>query len=55
MTKICIFVGTTIGSYGGWYLGDVLGWGLGGAFIVSGVGSVLGVYLGWKLAKKLEE
>lgn len=54
MTKLCIFVATTIGSYLGWWLGDFLGWGLGGAFIVSGIGSILGVFAGWKIAQKLE-
>jgi uncharacterized membrane protein YfcA len=55
VTKLCIFLGTTVGSYAGWAAGDALGWGFLGAFVVSGVGSVLGVYAGWKLARKLEE
>lgn len=55
MTKLCIFVGTTIGGYVGWYLGDLCGLGFWGAFLVSGVGSVAGVYGGWKLARKLDE
>ena len=54
MNKLCIFVGTLIGSYGGWMLGDSLGLGIGWAFVISGVGSVLGVYAGWKIARKLE-
>lgn len=55
MTKLCILVGTTAGSYGGWALGEQLGCDFFGSFLVSGVGSVLGVYLGWKLAQKLAE
>jgi membrane protein YqaA with SNARE-associated domain len=55
VTKLCIFVGTTIGSYVGWYLGDLCGLSFWGAFMTSGVGSVAGVYGGWKLARKLEE
>jgi uncharacterized membrane protein YfcA len=56
MNKLCIFVGTTVGGYVGWALGDnVLGLGFGWAFVLSGIGSVLGVYAGWKLARKLEE
>jgi len=55
MTKLCIFVGTTIGGYVGWYLGDVAGLGFGWSFVISGVGSIVGVWAGWKLARKLEE
>lgn len=55
MTKMCIFVGTTIGSYAGWGLGEKLGLGLGWAFVISGVGSMVGVWAGWKLARKLED
>jgi len=45
--------GAFVGSYVGWYLGDR--WGMGMAFLLSGVVSLVGVYLGWKLARKLEE
>jgi hypothetical protein len=55
VTKLCIFVGTTVGGYAGWYLGEACGLGFGGAFLISGVGSIAGVYGGWKLARKLEE
>ena len=55
MTKLSIFTGTLIGSYAGWYMGAALGWGFWGAFILSGVGSVGGVYAGWKFAQKLAE
>ncbi|MBI4623480.1 MAG: hypothetical protein HY736_09725 [Verrucomicrobia bacterium] len=55
MTKLCILVGTTVGGYGGWAIGDALDLGFGWAFVLSGVGSVAGVYAGWKLAQKLAE
>ncbi len=56
VTKLCIFVGTTVGSYAGWALGDsLLGLGFGWAFVLSGIGSIVGVYGGWKLARKIEE
>ena len=55
MNKLCIFLGTTAGGYAGWWLGDVLGFEFFGAFMVSGLGSIVGVYAGWKLARKLEE
>lgn len=53
--KLCIFVGTIIGGYAGWALGEAVGLGFGWAFVLSGTGSVLGVYTGWKLARKLEQ
>ncbi len=56
MMRLCIFVGTMLGGYAGWALGDtVLGAGFGWAFVLSGAGSMLGVYAGWKLARKLAE
>ena len=51
MIKLCIFAGTTVFSYGFWYLGDVLGFGFMGSFLLSGVGSVVGVYVGWKVGR----
>ena len=55
MLKLCIFVGMTVGSYAGWYLGDACGFDFLGDFAVSGLGSLLGVYGGWKLGRKLSE
>ena len=55
MTKLCIFVGTTAGGYAGWALSDQLGGDFFVSFLVSGVGSILDVYLGWKLAQKIAE
>ena len=53
MNKLCIFGGSTICGYVGWYLGDPFG--MFAAVVVSGIGSVAWVYLGWKLARKIEE
>jgi len=53
--KLCIFVGTTVVGTAFWYLGEALGLEFFGCFLLSGAGSVLGVWLGWKVAKKLEE
>ncbi len=55
VTKLCIFVGTTIGSYAGWALGEAFGLGFGWDFVISGAGSIAGVYAGWKVAQKLAE
>ena len=56
VTRLCILVGTTAGSYAFWALGDlVFGFDFLGSFLLSGAGGVAGVYAGWKLAQKLAE
>jgi hypothetical protein len=55
MLKLAIFVGTTIGGYLGWWAGEAVGFGFGGAFLISGVGSMVGVYAGWKVGRKFTE
>ena len=55
MMKLCIFTGTTVFGIGGSLLTGTFGmdtFSLGG-FLLSGLGSVVGVYAGWKLARKL--
>src|SRR3954469_12984246 len=47
--KFCIFVGINLGGYVGWLLAENLGLMI--AFIASGVGSAVGVYLGWRVAR----
>ena len=54
MNKLCIFAGTTIGGYAFWFLGDAAGLGFGWSFVLSGIGSIVGVYAGWKLAQRLK-
>jgi len=55
MNKLCIFSGTIIFGV----LGSVVAGAFGmdtfslGSFVLSGLGSVLGVYVGWKVAQKL--
>ena len=48
--KLCIFVGINIGGYVGWILGEHIG--LLTAYFVSGFGSLVGVYAGWRLARQ---
>jgi hypothetical protein len=55
VNQLCIFVGTTVGGYLGWWAGEQLGCEFFVNFLLSGVGSVAGVYAGWKLARKLAE
>ena len=47
MNKICIFVGMTVFGWIGWWAGSSLG--IMTAWIFSGVGSLLGVYVGWRI------
>lgn len=51
--KLCIFTGTTLAGYAGWYLAEAAGLGFFGCFLFSGAGSIAGVWLGWKLARRL--
>lgn len=51
MVKLCIFVGTTLGGFAFGYAGDALGLSFVWSFLLSGVGSVVGVYVGWKVAQ----
>jgi len=44
--KICIFIGMTVGGWAGWWLGAKVGFMTG--YLLSGVGSMAGVYLGWR-------
>jgi len=49
MVKLCIFVGTGVGGFVFGFLGDAAGLSFLWSFVLSGVGSVLGVYFGWKI------
>jgi hypothetical protein len=48
--KLCVFTGINIGGAVGWSLGETVGTMT--ALLASGVGSVLGVYFGWRVARK---
>ena len=53
MHKLCIFAGTTLFGVLGGMLATALGmeaFSL-GSFFLSGVGSIIGVYAGWKVAQ----
>ena len=52
MTKLCILVGMTVGGFVGYIVPS--SWGIMWAFFISGIGSIVGVYLGWKFARYLE-
>ncbi len=49
MTRLLMFVGMTVGGYLGWWAGSAIGLGLMGTFLVSLLGSLLGIYSAWKV------
>lgn len=51
MNKLCIFAGTTVLGYAFWALGEMLGGSFFVNFLLSSVGSVIGVWLGWRIAQ----
>ena len=53
MQKLCIFIGMVVLSSVGWWLGSYVG--IVTAFLVSGVGSAAGVYLGWRIHRDFLE
>ena len=53
VTKLCIFVGVIVAGYAGWALGEMLALEFLWTFLLSGVGSVIGVWAGWKVAQQM--
>lgn len=51
--KLIIFISLNVFGAIGWELGEP--YGIMTAFLLSGVGSIIGVYLGWRLARRLLE
>jgi len=51
VNKLCIFASTTILGYAFWSLGVLVGLEFFGCFLVSSLGSIAGVGLGWKVAQ----
>ena len=47
MNRLCIFVGMIVLGWVGWWLGEKIGFMT--AFLLSGLGSVIGVYVGWRI------
>jgi hypothetical protein len=54
MDKLCTLGGATVLGYAGWFLGGALGFGFFGSFVLSGLGSILGVWAGWKVAQRFK-
>jgi len=53
MNKTCIFIGMTLCGWIGWWLGKHIG--LFTAYLLGSIGSLAGVYLGWKINKNYLE
>ena len=51
MNNLCIYGMATILGYVGWALASPLGFGW--AFAASSVGAIVGVYVGWKIARRI--
>lgn len=51
MRAMVVMMGMVIGSYAGWYLGMFMGYG--GAIILGGIGTGVGMYLAQKLNKMI--
>jgi hypothetical protein len=47
MNKLCIFIGMTVLGWIGWWIGDTIG--IMTAFVLSTIGSLVGVYVGWRI------
>ncbi len=54
MKKLLAFVGATVTSYVGWYLGKLLGGGIMTCFILSTIAGGFGLYYGAKFARRYE-
>lgn len=48
MSRLCIFIGMTIFGWAGWWLGNHF-FGLTTGFVLSWIGSIVGVYVGWRI------
>jgi hypothetical protein len=49
MSKLLIFIGMTAGGWLGWWVGERFG--IMTAFILSSLGSIGGVILGWRIGR----
>jgi hypothetical protein len=49
MHRMLMFIGMTVGGWVGWAAGAYLGFGLMGQFMVSCLGSVVGIFVAWRV------
>ena len=51
MGRLLIFIGMLLGGYVGWWAGEYIGMGLMTTFLVSSLGSAVGVYVAWRIRR----
>jgi len=51
MSRLLFFVGMTLGGYVGWWAGEYFGMGIMMTFLVSTLGSAVGVYVAWRIMR----
>ncbi len=51
--KLIIFVFMSVFNYLGWALADSCGFEIFGCFVISGLISIIGVWVGWKIGTRL--
>ena len=49
MKGLCILIATSVLGSVGWWLGDYFGLGLMTTYLLSSLGSLAGVYVGWRV------
>lgn len=52
MTKLLIGIGIIAGGLIGWWIAVKLGLGTFGQFFISNLGSIVGIFAGWKIAQE---
>ena len=52
MNRLTMFIGMTVGGAVGWWAGECLGLGLMATFLVSSLGSLLGIYGVWWILRE---
>jgi hypothetical protein len=53
MTKLLIWIGVFAGGWIGWWVAGKLGMSFYGQFLISSIGSIAGVFAGWKIANEI--
>jgi hypothetical protein len=51
VNRLLMFVGMTVGGYVGWWAGEYVGFDLMGTFLVSSLGSLVGIYAVWRIMR----
>jgi len=52
MLKLCIFGASGVASYAFWWAADALGASMFVGYLISGVGAIVGCWVGWKIYQR---